>query len=97
MELIGLTHNLCNNPDQILLNQSKYRAKYTYPSPEKVLNLMLFYSGRDHTIIIAKDSLFVDVELEANTTNFYREEQELKQRPRPRLHVVCPSLFEKEA
>ena len=50
MELNGLTHNLCNTPDQILLNQSKYRAKYTYPSPEKVLNLMLFYSGRDHTI-----------------------------------------------
>ena len=63
MELNGLTHNLCNNSDQILLNQSKYRAKYTYPSPEKVLNLMLFYSSRDHTIIIAKDSSCLDSEI----------------------------------
>ena len=44
---------------QILLNQ----PKYTYPFQAKLLNLMLFYNGRDLTIILVKDSSWLDVEI----------------------------------
>ena len=39
-------------------------------SQKKLLNLMLFYSGRDHTIIAAKDSSWLDVENRAKHNQF---------------------------
>ena len=82
---------------QILLTE----PKYTYPFQAKLLNLMLFYNGRDHTIIIVKDSSLLDVEIR-HKHNYHAcqyvlgEEQELKQRPWLYLRVVCPVLFKKE-
>ena len=51
---------------QILLNQ----PKYTYPFQAKLLNLMLFYNGHDHTIIIVKDSSWLDVEIRNTQLTF---------------------------
>ena len=66
---------------------------------------MILYIGRVHTIMIAKGSSWLDVEIGNKHNqlvlhaeqNMHGEEQELKQGPRSRLQVMYPSLFEKEA
>ena len=64
MELNGLTHNLC-------YNLNTFESAQIYLSlPRKLPNLMLFYSGRDHTIIIAKESSCLDVEIRSKHNQF---------------------------
>ena len=63
-DLNGLT--IISVITQILLNQ----PKYTYPATEKLLNLMFFYSGHYHTIIVAKDSSWLDVENKSKHNQF---------------------------
>ena len=90
----------------LLVMTPRKAVLYIGQLPVRILNLILFFRGIEHTIIAAKDSSWLDIEIRHKHNQLVihlimEKSKNWNKRPRPCLHVIChskgASLFKKEA
>ena len=69
------------------------RKTVLYIGQLRILNLMLFFRSRDHTIVAAKNSSQLDLEIRNKHSQLWRRAA----RDHGHACILCASLFKKEA